>query len=381
MVTGLLTFTYLLLLLLKAASSAFAIQQQNRHRSPDRQDFSAASILQPILSGDPLLKEQLTWNVQHLHGAEFLWLIDEDDQAAASITEEIRQAYPQAEIEVIRFAPAPESVNPKSYKLEQGWRSSTRQTCVILDDDSRLFPGTLTQMLGEVDDNTIVTALPFYEDQGDAPSKLLATFVNNNAAMTYLSLLPFQSPISINGMCYALSKTLLIRIGGYQNILRHLADDLAIAGRVRSCQGRIRQLYHPVAVRTSLNGLSQYVRQSHRWFLFATLLLANQSAVQRLLIFILHGLPPLLLWGVFALNFVHGEPIAIALALGVLAVRSALIVGLQKISSGKVRHRPLISLLSELLQPIHLCHALLWRKIVWRSRKLRVFTNERFESA
>ncbi|UXI67120.1 hypothetical protein [Tahibacter amnicola] len=41
---------------------------------------------------------------------------------------------------------------------------------------------------------------------------------------------------------------------------------------------------------------------------------------------------------------------------------------------------PLLSVLAELLQPLHLLHAAVVRRIRWRSRHYRVFDNDRFVS-
>ncbi len=50
----------------------------------------------------------------------------------------------------------------------------------------------------------ISTGLPCYLDSGNFASSLLAQFVDNNSAMTYLSTLAFMAPLTINGMCYAM---------------------------------------------------------------------------------------------------------------------------------------------------------------------------------
>jgi ceramide glucosyltransferase len=63
-----------------------------------------------------------------------------------------------------------------------------------------------------------------------------------------------------------------------------------------------------------------------------------------------------------------------------LFLRAGLIALLQRFVFRRWLHRPLISLVSELLQPLHLMHAVLSRKIDWRGRKYHVFASDRFES-
>jgi ceramide glucosyltransferase len=116
----------------------------------------------------------------------------------------------------------------------------------------------------------------------------------------------------------------------------------------------------------------------HRWYVFALLLMRRQSLGMRGVIFLLCGLPPLLLAAAF-LGAAAAPTRLAACALGaVLAVRALILSGLQLRLSGAVRHRPLLSVLSELLQPLHLVHAVCVRRIRWRSRRYRVIDNDRF---
>ena len=54
-------------------------------RTFDTIDLSTATIVQPILSGDPDLPAALAENLAALPEARFLWLIDDDDEDAAAI--------------------------------------------------------------------------------------------------------------------------------------------------------------------------------------------------------------------------------------------------------------------------------------------------------
>ena len=387
----LLAGLYLGILLFKCGSACWVAARAPRRAATDfagaatgvATEFSTeVAILQPILSGDPMLAEQLASNVRDCPGVTFVWLIDQADRAAETITTDIQARFPSARILIQRYPAAPEGVNPKSYKLEQAWRDAPGVVCVVLDDDTRLLPDTLVALVEAADDHTLATALPHYHASAEPASRWLAEFVNNNAAFTYLSLLPYTQPISINGMCYAIRRAHLERCGGFRPILSHLADDLALANLVTSRGGRIRQLPDAVAVRTSLSGYGDYIRQMHRWFLFASLLLKPQSLAWRLLILVLHGLPPLLLWMLLVGGAMAAwQGLASALSvLAVLGVRAAAIAGCQRLTTGAIRHRPGLSLLSELMQPFHLMHALLVRSITWRTRRYRVYSNEHFVS-
>lgn len=337
------------------------------------------TVLQPILGGDPLLAAALAANLRALPAARFVWLVDDDDplgRAAARTAAEDAAAADRIDTRVC--APPPAGVNPKLYKLELAWRDVRTDSVVVLDDDTRLPAATLALLVDALDDAALATALPYYHTPSDRPSALLAQFVNNNAAITYLPPLNLIEPLTLNGMCYALRRAALDGIGGFAPLARHLADDLALAERVAAYGGRIRQLAAPVEVATRLADGAAYWRQMHRWFVFATLLLRRQSVVMNAVIGLCYGLPPLLLWALFAAALLAPPGAALTLLL-TLSARAALLAALQRALTGRVGYRPLLSELSALLQPVHLVHALCVRTIRWRSRRYRVLADGRFE--
>ena len=372
LIPGALCALYLMILLLKAGLALRVLRQPQRD-NPLKQ---SVTIVQPILSGDPALSAVLESNVSSLSGAAFCWLVDEDDGEAQQICRDLRQRYPAVAIDIQLYPQAAEGINPKLFKLEQAWRSVSTEVCLVLDDDSQLAGQDFHDLVASCQPGKIVTGLPHYRAAHDLPSRLLAQFVNDNALMTYLPLLPFSPPLTLNGMCYALHKETLARLGGFAPILHHLTDDLALADLARRHQVAIVQHTATVRVQTSLRDLRHYAQQMHRWNLFATLLLREKSAGIKLIIFLLQGLHPLLLWGIL-IGMLSGSPAALISGTACLLVRQGTLCWLLR---GRGGSHPFLSLLSELLQPLHLLHALCRRSIRWRSRRYRVFSNDRFIS-
>jgi ceramide glucosyltransferase len=288
--------------------------------------------------------------------------------------------YPTHRIGII-FLPEPaDGVNPKLFKLEAALKNASAGILIVLDDDTRLLRKSFEALRDALERCELSTGLPFYRDADNFHGRLLAQFVNNNSALTYLPLLPLFAPVSINGMCYAVKTSTLVKLGGFTSILRHLTDDLAVADLVRSTGGRIIQTPFPQEVATTVNSLSRYISQMHRWYVFALLLMRRQSALISVAILALCGLPSMLLIIGIIQSAVTPSP-ALLLVLGVtLLCRALVLILLQRFLSGQGRHRPFLSLLSELLQPLHLLHALLVKSIRWRTRHYRVFDNDRFVS-
>lgn len=336
------------------------------------------TVMQPILSGDPALESVLAATLEQLPGAAFAWLIDDDDREAARVTTRLQQRYPQQRMTILSFPQAPQGVNPKLFKLEQARAQVKTEAILVLDDDAVLSAASLRTMLGELTDNSLVTALPWYRAADNLPSRLLAQFVNDNSALTYLPLLPFAPPLTLNGMCYLIRCDVLARVGGFTSILHHLTDDLALATLLNREGVRIVQSTAAVRVQTSVPDARRYFRQMHRWFLFATLLMREKSVRINLAISLLQGLHPLLLWALLLMacsSLVHTGILLLVLVVRHLALRAA-----QCSVAAEIPAHPLLSLLSELLQPFHLLHALCNRTIYWRSRRYRIFSNDRFTS-
>ena len=375
MIAVIATF-WLAILLFKAG---FAWRELRRAQPTPEFLFTGLTVVQPILSGDPALESVLESNLLSLRGAHFLWLTDDNDPDAAAITARLQQRYPQHTIDVVSFPSPPEGVNPKLYKMEPVLDRITTPNLLVLDDDAHLSAQALRRMLAVLEEKVLVTALPWYQPTGALPCKLLAQFVNDNSAMTYLPLLPFSPPLTLNGMCYAIPVATLKRTGGFTPLLRYLTDDLALASHLEQHKVRIIQSAAPVCVQTSVAGLRAYGRQMHRWFLFATLLLREKSLPVNGIIFLLQGLHPLLLWAMLVMA-AGGGAIPLSVLAGCLLVRQVVLMVLQRELSDRIPTRPVLSLLSELLQPLHLLHALLNRTIYWRSRRYRVLRNDRFIS-
>jgi ceramide glucosyltransferase len=277
-------------------------------------------------------------------------------------------------------------VNPKLFKLDRALATFTGESVLVLDDDARLPADTLDALLAALQEDTlacpiVATALPTYLPGRGLAARLLARFVNDNAAMTYLPPRLSGDTPTLNGMCWAMRRDGLRRIGGFAPRLRHLTDDLAIAQAVLAAGGRIDQRSEPVFMRTALPDLRAYVRQMHRWMLFARLLLEAQPWRQRLRIGFGQGLPmllPHLALAVFVLapTWQGGALLLFGAACHVVGRHR-----LRRACAGTstARAEPGLSLLVALLMPLHVLHAWVDRRIVWRNRCYRVRANDRFE--
>lgn len=353
------------------------------------------AILTPILSGDPKLEEYLEKNLlENFNQANFYWLVDENDTLAWQVVEKIlnRNPHISTKIQMQIHPKCPSGYNPKTWKISRALLGLNEEYFLVLDDDTFLPENTLKAITRGLENFTLVTGLPVYEKGKGLFSRLLSEFVNNNSAMTYLSLYPYLGAVSINGMCYASHTGLANREEWYPKILNHLTDDLALAQLLREKNHSILQIYHSQRIETTVKGIFHYIKQMHRWFLFATLLLQSEKLKIQSIVFLFHGLPAFLFWSIFILFFNDILPylsyrndtnvfhkisenqfwIHISLLLSILLFRSLIITDLQLKLTNIMRQNPFLSIISELLQPIHLLHALIFKKVQWRTRKFQV---------
>lgn len=342
---------------------------------------TGVDVAQAILSGDPRLGDVLGDTVREIPEARFLWLVDEHDTAAQSTCAALKAAHPAARIDVIVTPPAPDRSNPKLWKLEAARQASDAPAFLVLDDDTRMTAATLGALMRALETHDLATSLPVYRAGEAWPSQLLAQFVANNAAVTYLSPQPWISPVTINGMAYAIRRTTLDGMGGFAPLFTHLTDDLAVATRVRAGGGTIAQVAATHDVETTVRDLAHYRQLMHRWTLFALLLLRTQPMHVRALVAVVLGLPPVLLMLLVLRAWLEMSALAWVVLVVVLIVRSLTIAALHRAVGTPGLHRADASIASELWQPVHLVHALLSPVIVWRTRRYRVRANDDFEAA
>lgn len=339
--------------------------------------LTSASVVQPILSGDPLLREKLLQNVEALpNSVQFLWLVDEIDPEGQRIAEELRAKHQNVRVMLCEQSPA--TVNPKTFKLDKALRDCSTTWFVVLDDDTVITPQSLIHAEAHLQNGDLYTGLPRYQSDPRFWSRLLAHFVNNNAVLTYLPLLNFEPPVSINGMFYVVRTSVMQQSGGFGPLLNELCDDYAVRRHASRHEWRVIQGITPQTVQTSVEGCRHYFAMMHRWMLFASILIRDQSIAVQMLLTVLLGLPPVLLWSSILLTCLMPE---MTIELFGLLLARYLLLNLVHLAafrdSGALS--PVLSLVAELLQPLHALHGLLVRTIRWRRHTIRVCDGNRFE--
>ncbi|BEO94729.1 glycosyltransferase [Fusobacterium nucleatum] len=352
-------------------------------------DENKYTIVQPILSGDPRLEDDLIANLKNTTDIKFIWLVDKNDKIAIQTVEKIlKNKNYSNRIEVYYLDDVPKGVNPKIFKLEQVVNKIKTEYTIILDDDSVIDRKRLDELSIYEKDKTewIATGIPFNYNIRGFYSKLISAFINSNSIFSYFSLSFLKENKTINGMFYILRTDILKKYSAFENIKYWLCDDLALATYLLSKDVKIIQSTIFCNVRNTVPSFKRYILLMKRWLLFSNVYMKNAFSIKFLFIILLPTLLPTVL---LFLSFYLGiNYLVIVLNLFIVKVALFYIIRLfiyQGVREEKTAKKSdfivfspqtkelLYELLSEFLLPFMLIFTLLTPPvIIWRNKKIRV---------
>ena len=352
-------------------------------------DENKYTIVQPILSGDPRLEDDLIANLKNTTDIKFIWLVDKNDKIAIQTVEKIlKNKNYSNRIEVYYLDDVPKGVNPKIFKLEQVVNKIKTEYTIILDDDSVIDRKRLDELSIYEKDKTewIATGIPFNYNIRGFYSKLISAFINSNSIFSYFSLSFLKENKTINGMFYILRTDILKKYSAFENIKYWLCDDLALATYLLSKDVKIIQSTIFCNVRNTVPSFKRYILLMKRWLLFSNVYMKNAFSIKFLFIILLPTLLPTVL--LFLSFYLGVNYLVIVLNLFIVKVALFYIIRLfiyQGVREEKTSKKSdfivfspqtkelLYELLSEFLLPLMLIYTLLTPPVIlWRNKKIRV---------
>ncbi len=382
----LLTITIILLILKLFFSFAYFYKIDKLEKTEI--DEKKYTVLQPILSGDPRLEEDLTANLKNTTDMKFIWLVDKSDKVAINTVENIlKDKNYSNRIEVYYLDDVPQELNPKIFKLAQVVNKIKTEYSIILDDDAVIDRKKLDELSVYEKDKSewIATGIPFNYNIKGFYSKLISAFINSNSIFSYFSMSFLNENKTINGMFYILRTDILKKYSAFEEIKYWLCDDLALATYLLSKKVKIIQSTIFCNVRNTVPSLKRYILLMKRWLLFSNVYMKNAFSVKFLFIILLPTLlPTILLFFSFYLGIDY-LVIILNLFIGKIAlfhiVRLFIYQGNYEENSFKKSlfvfspqtTELLYELLSEFLLPFMLIYTLLTPPVIlWRNKKIRV---------
>ena len=382
----LLTITIILLILKLFFSFAYFYKIDKLEKTVI--DEKKYTVLQPILSGDPRLEEDLKANLKNTTDMNFIWLVDKSDKVAINTVESIlKDKNYSNRIEVYYLDDVPQELNPKIFKLAQVVDKIKTEYSIILDDDAVIDRKKLDELSVYEKDKSewIATGIPFNYNIKGFYSKLISAFINSNSIFSYFSMSFLNENKTINGMFYILRTDILKKYSAFDEIKYWLCDDLALATYLLSKKVKIIQSTIFCNVRNTVPSLKRYILLMKRWLLFSNVYMKNAFSVKFLFIILLPTLlPTILLFFSFYLGIDY-LVIVLNLFIGKIALfhitRIFIYQGNYEENSSKkslFTFSPqtteiLYELLSEFLLPFMLIYTLLTPPVIlWRNKKIRV---------
>ena len=382
--TVLFNFLLILAVILLILKLIFSFVYFKRINSLEKNkiDESKYTVVQPILSGDTRLEDDLSANLKNTDDMKFIWLVDKSDCLARQTVENIlKNKNYSNRVEVYYLDDVPQEVNPKVFKLSQAVKKIKTEYTVILDDDAVIDRKKLDELSIYEKDKAewIVTGIPYNYNIKGFYSKLISAFINSNSIFSYFSMSFLKENKTINGMFYILRTDILKKYSAFEEIKYWLCDDLALATYLLSKNVKIIQSTIFCNVRNTVPNFRKYILLMKRWLLFSNVYMKNAFSIKFLFIILLPVfLPAILLFLSFYLGINYFIMI-IALFIGKVGlfhIVRLFIYQSEIQKKGNFFHKADESpyeLISEFLLPFILVYTLLTPPvIIWRNKKIRV---------
>ena len=382
--TVLFNFLVILAVILLILKLIFSFVYFKRINSLEKNkiDESKYTVVQPILSGDTRLEDDLSANLKNTDDIKFIWLVDKSDCLARQTVENIlKNKNYSSRVEVYYLDDVPQEVNPKVFKLSQAVKKIKTEYTVILDDDAVIDRKRLDELSIYEKDKAewIVTGIPYNYNIKGFYSKLISAFINSNSIFSYFSMSFLKENKTINGMFYILRTDILKKYSAFEEIKYWLCDDLALATYLLSKNVKIIQSTIFCNVRNTVPNFRKYILLMKRWLLFSNVYMKNAFSIKFLFIILLPVfLPAILLFLSFYLGINHFIMIIVLFVgkIGLFHIVRLFIYQSEIQKKGNFFHKAdelPYELASEFLLPFILVYTLLTPPvIIWRNKKIRV---------
>ena len=382
--TVLFNFLLILAVILLILKLIFSFVYFKRINSLEKNkiDESKYTVVQPILSGDTRLEDDLSANLKNTDEMKFIWLVDKSDCLARQTVENIlKNKNYSSRVEVYYLDDVPQEVNPKVFKLSQAIKKIKTEYTVILDDDAVIDRKKLDELSIYEKDKAewIVTGIPYNYNIKGFYSKLISAFINSNSIFSYFSMSFLKENKTINGMFYILRTNILKKYSAFEEIKYWLCDDLALATYLLSKNVKIIQSTIFCNVRNTVPNFRKYILLMKRWLLFSNVYMKNAFSIKFLFIILLPVfLPAILLFLSFYFGINHFIMVIVLFVgkIGLFHIVRLFIYQSEIQKKGNFFHKAdelPYELASEFLLPFILVYTLLTPPvIIWRNKKIRV---------
>lgn len=209
---------------------AFALSRvrqfrRRQHELPAR--FPSIAVLKPLYGEDEELEENLrSFCEQDYPSFEVVFGVNDARDPAADVARRVVAAFPDR-ARLVTGSGAAASGNPKVANLARIAAGLTQEIVVLADADMRVSPDYLRALAAPFDDARVgaVTCLYAGRSARNVVSQLAAMYVNEQFAPSVLVANAMEPLRYAFGATIAVRRSVLERIGGFEALGGHVADD------------------------------------------------------------------------------------------------------------------------------------------------------------
>ena len=365
--------------IINALKALFAILYIKKNPlSPMEFDETKFSIVQPIMSGDETLENNLKYNLDNTKNTHFIWLLDEGDDLGYEICERIKKSNNKYKnrIDIVVVDNIPDNCNRKTYKMCKALNYA-REYFIAVDDDTKVTYEKIANTVKLLMENSkmVVTAYPYYKSSKGFFSYLTASFVNANSLFLYLGG-SFVHPLKmLSGMFYVTKTQNLKDINAFENILYNLSDELALAELLKNKGFEIKLLPIPFQITTTVPNFKQYMDLMKKWFVFFLHYFKKDFSFGVVFVCLLPTIVPMIIL-IFSLILSY-KYFLIFLAIHILKTLINMSVRICVLHLEESVFTLITEPVVDYLQIIHLLNATLFpNSVIWRGKKINLSNNK-----
>ena len=213
-----------------------ALVSHNRRRTPEPRTLPPVTILKPLHGDEPLLEQALASNFQQDYPEfQLVFGLQNPSDPAIAVLDRLRKRFPNVQADVVVDATT-HGANRKVANLINMLPRARHDVLVIADSDMHVAPGylrSLVSALAAPGAGVVTTIYTGHAAHGAIAGQLGAAQINH-AFLPGVLLSRRLGRRDCLGATMALTRDTLGRIGGFQALKDHLADDGMLGNHVRA---------------------------------------------------------------------------------------------------------------------------------------------------
>ncbi len=221
--------------LLQALAGSLLVARFARKRTSPAGELPPITVLKPLHGDEPLLEPALaSICVQDYPEWQVVFGVQRADDPAIAVVDRLRQRFPDRDL-VLVVDPTSHGPNRKVGNLMNMLPSARHDILVIADSDLHVRPDYLRRLMAALAEpgtglaTTLYAGLPA---RPRLPALLGATQITHGFLPSAL-LARWLGRRDCLGATMCLDRRMLARIGGFEALVQHLADDNVLGQRVR----------------------------------------------------------------------------------------------------------------------------------------------------